>query len=345
MAAGTPAYALFPKLYSESGYVKALEPRVKAPKPVRLPVSKPAHAETTPLPLPKLRTYLLRISESHGFERGSLARQVLLDDPTSAEALLLQRPKGESESELIARLKELVASHPDSAPAWLALAKALPRGESHDADVESLKAAEKAYSLEPDNYSVTSFYIREKARSHQSHPVLPLALRNKLRAPWNPELWDEYALVLAADGQCAPAVQAEARALDILATTSSDNYVYRKRRTAYETKCTSHGFQPDLNLARTFTPETMTRPRFLSGPSAPEYTVEARANGVEGILITRCLLTDAGVLDYCAFLKPLPGMDLSVAKWLQQIRYSPALFHGKPVDVSYVFNFHLKLKR
>jgi hypothetical protein len=36
-------------------------------------------------------------------------------------------------------------------------------------------------------------------------------------------------------------------------------------------------------------------------------------------------------------------MENAVLSWLQEARYSPVTFQGKPQQVSYVFNFNLKL--
>jgi protein TonB len=90
--------------------------------------------------------------------------------------------------------------------------------------------------------------------------------------------------------------------------------------------------------------EGMTRPEALPGQSAsPDYTREALEAHVEGLVIVKCIINTDGRLTNCQMIKPLPHMDAAILDWLANRRYSPVTYQGKPVKVSYVFNFRLKM--
>jgi periplasmic protein TonB len=92
--------------------------------------------------------------------------------------------------------------------------------------------------------------------------------------------------------------------------------------------------------------EGMTRPEVLPGQSAaPDYTREALEAHVEGLVIVKCIINTDGRLSNCQIIKPLPHMDSAILEWLAERKYSPVTFQGKPVRVSYVFNFRLKMPR
>lgn len=90
----------------------------------------------------------------------------------------------------------------------------------------------------------------------------------------------------------------------------------------------------------------MTRPVLISGPGgtqSPQYTAEARAAEVEGLMIVKCVIAPDGSVTNCQIIKPLPHMDAAVLQWLAGAKYSPVTFQGHPQAVSYVFNFRFKL--
>ncbi|HET9038407.1 MAG TPA: energy transducer TonB, partial [Myxococcaceae bacterium] len=93
--------------------------------------------------------------------------------------------------------------------------------------------------------------------------------------------------------------------------------------------------------------EGMTRPILRSSPNgkpAPEYPLEARQAGVSGLVIIKCTITVEGRAEDCTIVKGLgSAVDQAVLRWLAGASWSPVTFRGKPVRVSYVFNFKLSL--
>jgi TonB family protein len=88
--------------------------------------------------------------------------------------------------------------------------------------------------------------------------------------------------------------------------------------------------------------EGMTRPTLISGKN-PEYTPQARAAGVEGTVIARCVITTTGNVRNCKLIKSLPELGQAVLDALQAQVYSPALLDGKPVNVFYALTFKFRL--
>jgi TonB family protein len=86
-----------------------------------------------------------------------------------------------------------------------------------------------------------------------------------------------------------------------------------------------------------FNSPTMIPPKLVS--VAPlEYTPEARAARVQGFMIAKCTITCRGEVRNCRILRPLPHMEAAAISSLESRRYSPALYDGRPVSVSYLFN-------
>ena len=88
----------------------------------------------------------------------------------------------------------------------------------------------------------------------------------------------------------------------------------------------------------------MSRPRKLSGRD-PEYSREALAAGVEGMMIVRCVIELDGKLEDCKVIKTLPYMEAAVLSALATHRYSPVMFQGRPQRVNYTFNIKLMAKQ
>jgi protein TonB len=88
----------------------------------------------------------------------------------------------------------------------------------------------------------------------------------------------------------------------------------------------------------------MTPPRKISGPD-PQYTDQALNHEVEGVMEARCIITVEGRVSGCRVVKGVLFMDHAVISALQLRRYSPALLHGKPVEIYYTFSTTLKLPR
>jgi protein TonB len=84
----------------------------------------------------------------------------------------------------------------------------------------------------------------------------------------------------------------------------------------------------------------MTRPSVVSKVD-PEFTREARDANVQGLILTKCVITTSGNLRNCRIVKGVPMMDQAVLKALSQWRYTPVLYQGKPVAVEYVIPVRL----
>jgi Gram-negative bacterial TonB protein C-terminal len=79
-------------------------------------------------------------------------------------------------------------------------------------------------------------------------------------------------------------------------------------------------------------PEQVTSPKWLSG-EAPEYTREALAHHIEGMMVAQCVLTTEGRLENCQILKGLPYMEKAYLASLEASRFTPATLAGKPVSI------------
>lgn len=89
-----------------------------------------------------------------------------------------------------------------------------------------------------------------------------------------------------------------------------------------------------------FVSGNMTPPQLQSGASL-QYTREALAAGVEGLLIARCVITRDGDVEDCRIIKGQPHMNEAVLSSLETRRYTPVTYQGRPISV--IYNFHIKL--
>jgi protein TonB len=87
----------------------------------------------------------------------------------------------------------------------------------------------------------------------------------------------------------------------------------------------------------------MSPPQLLSSGTL-QYTREALAAHVSGTAVAKCVITRTGEVEDCRIIKGQPHMDEAVLEHLYSRRYSPVLYQGKPVAVSYVFTIRLTLK-
>lgn len=86
----------------------------------------------------------------------------------------------------------------------------------------------------------------------------------------------------------------------------------------------------------------MERPRKISGGEIT-VTPEARAMHVSGLMIIKCVITTGGSLTGCQIIKGLPHMNEAALATMSKWRYSPVLYQGRPVNVSYIFNIKVVL--
>lgn len=87
---------------------------------------------------------------------------------------------------------------------------------------------------------------------------------------------------------------------------------------------------------------TMIPPALLSGEKI-QYTPEAAAARVQGLMVAKCTITCRGEVRNCLIIKTLPYMEQAVLSALESWRYRPVQFQGRPVTVSYFFNIKLSL--
>ncbi|MDB4977185.1 MAG: biopolymer transporter TonB [Myxococcaceae bacterium] len=84
----------------------------------------------------------------------------------------------------------------------------------------------------------------------------------------------------------------------------------------------------------------MTRPTLLSKVD-PSYTREARNADVQGLILTKCVITTTGSLKSCRIVKGIPLMDQAVLTALSQWKYTPVMYQGKPAAVEYLIPVRL----
>ncbi|AKT43628.1 energy transducer TonB [Chondromyces crocatus] len=101
----------------------------------------------------------------------------------------------------------------------------------------------------------------------------------------------------------------------------------------------------DLRTASTVAPRTQDAPPVLLSGRDPEYTPEARAARVEGLVVVSCLITEQGTLTGCVVQQSLPFMDQAVLDTLATWRFTPATRNGRPIAVEQIFTVRLTLPR
>jgi hypothetical protein len=85
----------------------------------------------------------------------------------------------------------------------------------------------------------------------------------------------------------------------------------------------------------------MTRPSQTGGPT-PSLPPAAVAAHVSGVFIARCVITETGAVEGCSLVKGLPHSDEHILRSLQQQKYTPVIFEGKPQRVYYTFKITFK---
>lgn len=90
--------------------------------------------------------------------------------------------------------------------------------------------------------------------------------------------------------------------------------------------------------------EVVTKARVIS-KAEPQYTDEARFNGVTGTVVLRCIFTADGTVKHFLVLQGLPfGLTQQALKAARGIKFLPATVDGRPVSMfiqlEYNFNLH-----
>jgi len=89
--------------------------------------------------------------------------------------------------------------------------------------------------------------------------------------------------------------------------------------------------------------EVTTKARVLSKPE-PQYTNDARALGVTGTVVLRCVFTAEGVVKHLLVVRGLPaGLTEQSISAARRIKFVPATKNGRPVStyIQLEYNFHL----
>ncbi|WP_394835067.1 energy transducer TonB [Pendulispora rubella] len=85
----------------------------------------------------------------------------------------------------------------------------------------------------------------------------------------------------------------------------------------------------------------MTRPTLIAGSATPILPREVLVRRLELYIVARCTLHKEGYISDCNFVCSHPIADKAILENLYARRYSPAMFDGAPVDVTYTFQFHI----
>jgi TonB family protein len=90
--------------------------------------------------------------------------------------------------------------------------------------------------------------------------------------------------------------------------------------------------------------EVTTRARVLSKPEPP-YTNEARAMGVTGTVVLRCIFTAEGVVKHFLVVRGLPaGLTEQAISAARRIKFVPAMKDGRPVSTYIQLEYRFGLR-
>lgn len=88
-----------------------------------------------------------------------------------------------------------------------------------------------------------------------------------------------------------------------------------------------------------------TVPIDLTPDIKPEYPIEARKNGIEGVVTLEVVISESGdVLKATPINKPLGyGLEASAVMAFKKKKYQPAIYEGKPITVKVMVPVHFRL--
>lgn len=89
--------------------------------------------------------------------------------------------------------------------------------------------------------------------------------------------------------------------------------------------------------------EHSTAPRPLSQPR-PAYPAEAKADGVEGTVVVQFLVTARGTVGEVRVVRGDPRLSQAVVRAVEQWRFEPGTYQGRPVAVWRTASFPFRLK-
>lgn len=90
--------------------------------------------------------------------------------------------------------------------------------------------------------------------------------------------------------------------------------------------------------------EEVTPPVAVDGNVKPDYPVEAKAAGVEGVVLVKYVVTEAGAVTDVRVIKGPPELASACIAAVKSWRFSPAVLEGKPVAVVRVARFPFKIR-
>ena len=89
--------------------------------------------------------------------------------------------------------------------------------------------------------------------------------------------------------------------------------------------------------------EVTTKARLLSKPE-PTYTSKARAHGVTGIIVLRCIFAADATVKHIVVLSGLPdGLTWQAIEAARRIQFQPAILNGKPVSIPMQLEYNFNL--
>ena len=89
---------------------------------------------------------------------------------------------------------------------------------------------------------------------------------------------------------------------------------------------------------------TMEPPK-LDLPSEDRVHARGARGPRHRMMIARCTITRDGDVENCKIIKGVPHMNEAVLEALETRRYTPVVYQGKPIAVTYTFNVKLDLPR
>ncbi len=151
------------------------------------------------------------------------------EEPGNVDALLLRLRSTEDPFRGLVLARELVALHPASGHAWMALAQALDAAGNTSEEQEAARL--RAVELLPDSVSAQNGLAGYYARTAQPEKGLAAAQRALTLAPGNASVLDTWSTILFQLGRCPEALEAQHLAVDML----HEGTPQRLRRTVHDT--------------------------------------------------------------------------------------------------------------
>lgn len=90
--------------------------------------------------------------------------------------------------------------------------------------------------------------------------------------------------------------------------------------------------------------EEVTPPVAVAGNARPEYPAEAKAAGVEGVVLVKYVVSENGSVTDVKILKGPPELAQVCLATVRSWRFTPAILEGKPVSVVRVARFPFKIR-